>query len=67
MLYGYFNHRYNISPIHLLHFWVWEFYEGGPRVCPSPLKWSAIAGSALRYLYIAYSLMWQLVSILLRF
>jgi hypothetical protein len=28
-----------------MHFWVWEFYGGGPRLRRTPMKWSAIAGS----------------------
>jgi hypothetical protein len=25
-----------------MHFWVWKFYDSGPRVSRLPIKWSAI-------------------------
>jgi hypothetical protein len=25
-----------------MHFWVWTFYDSGPRVRRQPVKWSAI-------------------------
>jgi hypothetical protein len=32
-------------PFACMHFWVEEFYEGGPRVRRQPIKWSAIVKS----------------------
>jgi hypothetical protein len=46
--YGNFYHLYNVSPVHLhAIFGGGEFYEGGPRVCRPPMKWSAIAESLI--------------------